>query len=91
MRLTENEIKFIKETINKYLPSKIYVFGSRLDDNKKGGDLDLYLIPEIKPSLEKIGLIKMILEEKLMLKVDIVIAKDKTREIEQQALKGVEI
>ena len=91
MRLTENEIKFIKETINKYLPSKIYVFGSRLDDNKKGGDLDLYLIPKIKPSLDKIGLIKMILEEKLLLKVDIVIAKDKSREIEQQALKGVEI
>ena len=91
MRLTGNEIKFIKETINKYLPSKIYVFGSRLDDNKKGGDLDLYLIPKIKPSLDKIGLIKMILEDKLLLKVDIVIAKDKTREIEQQALKGVEI
>ena len=91
MRLTGNEIKFIKETINKYLPSKIYVFGSRLDDNKKGGDLDLYLIPKIKPSLDKIGLIKMILEEKLLLKVDIVIAKDKSREIEQQALKGVEI
>jgi len=91
MRLTKDEIEFIKKTINKYLPSKIYIFGSRLDENKKGGDLDLYLIPKVKPSLDKIGLIKIILEEKLLLKVDIVIAKNKNREIEKEALKGVEI
>ena len=91
MRLTDNEIKFIKQTINKYLPSKIYIFGSRLDENKKGGDLDIYLIPQIKPTIDKIGFIRMILEEKLLLKIDIIIAKNKQREIEQQALKGVEI
>ncbi len=91
MRLTENEIKFIKKTINKYLPSKIYIFGSRLDDSKKGGDLDLYLIPKIPATPDKIGLIRIILEEKLLMKVDIIIAKDKNRKIEKEALKGVEI
>ncbi len=89
MRLTDYEIKFIKETVNRYIPSKIYIFGSRLDDEKLGGDLDIYLIPKKKPSLDKIGIIKIILEEKLLLKVDIIISKNKTREIEQQALKGV--
>ena len=33
----------------------------------------------------------MILEEKLLIPVDIVIAKDKTRDIEKEALKGVKL
>ena len=91
MRLTKKEIKFIKETINKIAPSTIYVFGSRLKDNVKGGDLDLYLIPKKSITLSQIALIKEILQERLLLKVDIVIAKNKNRDIEKEALKGVKI
>jgi predicted nucleotidyltransferase len=93
MRLSDNEIKTIKEVINNILPSTIYVFGSRLDDSKKGGDLDLYLIPKKYPKDidVKVGYIKMILEERLLLKVDIIIAKDKNKAIEKEALKGVMI
>lgn len=92
MRLSKDEVKFIKNTINSILKSEIYIFGSRLDDNKKGGDLDIYLIPKEKEDLTyKVGLIRMILEEKLLIPVDIVIAKDKNREIEKEALKGVKI
>ena len=92
MRLSKDEVKFIKKTINSILKSEIYIFGSRLDDNKKGGDLDIYLIPKEKEDLTyKVGLIRMILEEKLLIPVDIVIAKDKTRDIEKEALKGVKL
>ena len=92
MRLSKDEVKFIKKTINSILESEIYIFGSRLDDNKKGGDLDIYLIPKEKEDLSyKVGLIRMILEERLLIPVDIVIAKDKNREIEKEALKGVKI
>ena len=91
MRLNKKEIEFIKKTINSILPSTIYIFGSQTDKTKKGGDLDLYLIPKENPTLDKIGLIKIILEEKLLLKIDIVIAKDKSRKIEKEALKGVKI
>ncbi len=93
MRLSNKEIETIKNIVNSYLPSTIYVFGSRLEDNKKGGDLDLFLIPKeyLKNIDEKIGLIRIILEEKLMLKVDIVIAKNKNRAIEKEALKGVKL
>jgi L-2-hydroxyglutarate oxidase LhgO len=45
MRLSKSEIKYIKDTISKYFPSKIYLFGSQIDETKRGGDLDLYLIP----------------------------------------------
>ena len=92
MRLSKDEVKFIKNTINSCLKSEIYIFGSRLDDNKKGGDLDIYLIPKEKEDLTyKVGLIRMILEEKLLIPVDIVIAKDKNKDIEKEALKGVKI
>lgn len=93
MRLSKSEIKYIKDTISKYLPSKIYLFGSQIDETKRGGDLDLYLIPFQNYSndeiLEKVGMIKLLLEEKLLLKVDIIIAKDENREIEKEARNGV--
>jgi hypothetical protein len=93
MRLSNEEIKLIKKTINSHLPSTIYIFGSQLDDNKKGGDLDLYLIPKKYPNdIDiKIGLIRIILEERLMLPVDIIIAKDENRAIEIEAKKGIKI
>jgi predicted nucleotidyltransferase len=92
LRLSKDEIEFIKNTINSILKSEIYIFGSRLDDAKKGGDLDIYLIPKEKEDLTyKVGLIRIILEERLLIPVDIVIAKDKTEEIEQEALKGVKL
>ena len=42
MRLNTNEITIIKNTILKYVhDAKIILFGSRVDDNKKGGDIDI--------------------------------------------------
>jgi predicted nucleotidyltransferase len=45
MRLEKNKIDFFKQEIKKYLPEfKLYLFGSRVDDNKKGGDIDLLIL-----------------------------------------------
>lgn len=47
MRLTEHEILGILEGIEKRSPSisgELRLYGSRVDDNKKGGDIDLLLI-----------------------------------------------
>ena len=54
MRLKENEIKIIKSVIEEIFgdETKIYIFGSRLDDTKRGGDIDLFLITQ-NPSYEK--------------------------------------
>jgi len=49
MRLTTNQIEFIRQLITQLLGAdvQVRVFGSRLDDNAKGGDLDLFLeLPE---------------------------------------------
>jgi len=44
VRLTEEEIKAIVETAKEVFGEKvkIWLFGSRVDLNKRGGDIDLY-------------------------------------------------
>lgn len=47
MRLTEFEVDAIKECIYQFDPgAKIILFGSRIDDTKKGGDIDLLVLSE---------------------------------------------
>lgn len=42
MRLTDAEIGTIKTTIREYVPdATITLFGSRVDDTRRGGDIDL--------------------------------------------------
>jgi hypothetical protein len=45
MRLTENQVESIKETFRTFFQEKdhIWLFGSRIDPLKKGGDIDLYV------------------------------------------------
>jgi len=45
VRLSQNYVRVIKEKFqNTFKSGKIYLFGSRVDDEKRGGDIDLYLI-----------------------------------------------
>jgi len=45
LRLSKDEIKLLKTKLHKLSDSaKIYLFGSRIDDSKKGGDIDLLII-----------------------------------------------
>lgn len=47
MRIKNDMIDFFKQEIKKYLPNfKLYLFGSRVDDEKKGGDIDLLLLSD---------------------------------------------
>ena len=47
MRITDEKIKLLKSTILSILPdAKVYLFGSRVDDNKKGGDIDILIIAD---------------------------------------------
>ena len=45
MRLSKSEIETIKNVAHKVWGDKtlVYLFGSRTDDSKKGGDIDLYI------------------------------------------------
>src|SRR5471030_2196758 len=45
MRLTEKELTIIRKTFQEYFSSSdhLWLFGSRVDDSKKGGDIDFYI------------------------------------------------
>jgi len=45
VRLSEKEIEVLKFAFDKLGKSyRLYLFGSRVDDNKKGGDIDLLVV-----------------------------------------------
>lgn len=47
MRLSRDEIDLLKSTLNKLSKeAKLYLFGSRVDDNKRGGDIDLLVVSD---------------------------------------------
>ena len=90
MRLSELEIKAIKQIFNEIFKfGDIYLFGSRIDDTQKGGDIDLYIDTQnIQNKLEKKLKFLTLLKQKIGdQKIDVIISKDKTRVIEQEAMK----
>jgi len=45
MRVPLEQLKFLKIKIQNFSPeAKVYLFGSRLNDNKKGGDIDILIL-----------------------------------------------
>ncbi len=90
MRLTNYEIKMIKKAFKEIFDNgKIYLFGSRVDDTQKGGDIDLYIVSDKNPLQykQKIQFLTKLQEYIGEQKIDIVISKDKNRLIEREALK----
>ena len=90
MRLTKFEQEAIKESFKSVFKSgEVYLFGSRVDDSQKGGDIDLFLVPiDNEGLLEK--KIAFLVELKKMIglqKIDVIISKDKNRLIEKEAIK----
>lgn len=49
MRLTLKQQQIIVTTLRRFFgqSSRILLFGSRVDDNTRGGDIDLYIEPEL--------------------------------------------
>jgi len=94
MRLADWEVREIKEAAKLVFGENVRVllFGSRVYDDKKGGDIDLYVVTD-EPSMEKEGKFWIELQKRLgEQKIDIVLSEDPNRPIERSALKeGVEL
>jgi predicted nucleotidyltransferase len=80
MRLTDDEVDVIKTAILRRFSSvrRIVLFGSRVDDKKRGGDIDLFVESEeeidkaVLHKIEALGDIQLKLGER---KIDMVVAK----------------
>ena len=99
VRLTKEQIELIKKSVEKVFGggARMLVFGSRADLSKKGGDIDIFVIPDRELSkldaaelrLKLLAELYRVLGER---KIDIVVSVDRKREIERVALEtGVEI
>ena len=96
MRLTKYEVEAIKRAFKEtFEDGKVYLFGSRVDDTKRGGDIDLYLVPSKKFDDEMERKIRFLIKLDEYIgeqKIDVVLAKDKNRLIEQESLReGIEL
>jgi predicted nucleotidyltransferase len=76
MRLTPAQIDTIQSTVHAVLGdgAVVSLFGSRLDDSRRGGDVDLLIEAQPEPLLLDRARIKNRLEMQLQLPVDIVTA-----------------
>lgn len=93
MRLSEFEISSIRQTVAALdAEARVYLFGSRVDDAKRGGDIDLLIMSD-RLTLDDRGRIRWRLWELLgEQKIDIVIARDTSDPFVRIALnEGVEL
>ena len=95
MRLTKYEIESIRKIFYEtFKDGRIYLFGSRLDDTKRGGDIDLYIQTEDKNDLllKKVDFLAKLKDKIGDQKIDVVVSKDRNRIIEQEAQnKGIQL
>jgi len=88
MRLKEAEINIIRDVFLKVFGhGELYLFGSRVDDSKRGGDIDLYIVPSSTDNLavKKIDfkvLLKKTMQDR---EIDVVIDRGKNRLIDTVA------
>ena len=95
IRLSDYYVTTIKSEFKEFFKQgDIYLFGSRTDMSKKGGDIDLYLVVEdhinlFEKKLKFLSRVKRLLGEQ---KIDIVFNTDANRLIEKEAMKwGVKL
>ncbi len=90
MRISDYDHQAIKQTFAEVFgEGKVYLFGSRVDDSRRGGDIDLYLCPQkLVDEFKQKSQFSMRLQDRIgEQKIDIVIAKDQERLIEQEAMR----
>ena len=78
MRLSSSQVSTIKSVVAQTLDpgAQVWLFGSRVDDAKRGGDVDLYVQTTHPVDLAQELLCKVRLKEGLDLGVDMLLAQE---------------
>lgn len=74
MRITLTQTRLITECIHHHLgdAAQVWLFGSRLEDHKRGGDVDIYVETGPHPIMNELRC-KLNLEETLDMPVDLIV------------------
>jgi predicted nucleotidyltransferase len=90
MRLLPEQQQAIKKYFLKFFEKgQVYLFGSRADDSKKGGDIDLYMVvPNLENLMQKkIDFLVAVKREIGNQKIDVVFDRGNNRLIDKIAKK----
>ncbi len=83
MRLKKEYIDYIKRSAIDLFgkDAKVYLFGSRINESRKGGDIDIYVETNLKKNIfdKKIELLKRLHDKMGEQKIDIVINNHTTQ------------
>lgn len=89
MRLSETEQQIIKDAVHSIdTQARIYLFGSRADDTKRGGDIDLLIFSTKITFKDKLDIKTKIFEKMDEQKIDLLIATDTQDPFVRLALKN---
>ncbi|MFP4025298.1 MAG: nucleotidyltransferase domain-containing protein [Thiohalospira sp.] len=89
MRLSQDEIKAIKETIQSFdSEAKIWLYGSRVDNHKRGGDIDLLIFSQTLNFSDKLKIKSQLYKKIGEQKIDLLIAKDDRKPFVRIALEN---
>jgi predicted nucleotidyltransferase len=93
VRLKKRERELVKKILSEIFGEcEVYLFGSRVDDAKSGGDVDLFVVPRDRENLlSKKARAKLRLEYRLHKPVDLIVHENFERLIEQEALRGIKL
>lgn len=89
MRLQPQEVTIIKEAVLSLDPqARVFLYGSRVDPARKGGDIDLLIFSKLLKDIDSIKILKRIYENMEEQKIDILITAETNDPFVQIALKG---
>lgn len=80
MRLTDTEVMAIREAVREVdTQAQTYLFGSRTDDSKRGGDIDLLIVSGKMNAADRRRLKLRLYDRIGEQKIDVVLAHDLSR------------
>jgi predicted nucleotidyltransferase len=100
MRVSDKNVTVFKNAVHATFPSgaKVFLFGSRLDDHKRGGDIDLMVVSNQQRTVLETAKIAAITKIQMTLgeqKIDLIVTNDPERDprpVVREALRhGVEL
>jgi predicted nucleotidyltransferase len=100
MRLSEKSITTVKNAVRTAFPGqpKVFLFGSRVDDNKRGGDIDLMVVSDLQRNAVEAARIMAVAKIQMTLgeqKIDLIVtdnpASDSRAVVREAFRHGIEL